>query len=262
MNCRRVLLLVALALPLRAQFVVKLEPQTVADFERYVRGVEAEVNERWEGKKNFLSVEDNSQTESQVLAGQPFIRQMNGGRTVEVTHGLIHDWMGAIYIPNCNIERVLNILQDFDNHKNIYPQVADSGTVSQTADGVIGYWRLEQKGIVPVVLQVEQQAHYSQVAPGKWKGQSYARDIKEIDMSLFTRGRKFPLGQGHGYLWRLYSYWSLENKNGGVLAECRTLSLSRDVPQSLAWAIAPYVEKMPRDSLTSTLTETRRAAAK
>jgi hypothetical protein len=55
----------------------------------------------------------------------------------------------------------------------------------------------------------------------------------------------------------LYSYWTLEEVQGGVVAECRTLSLSRDIPQSLAWAIAPYVEKTPRDSLVSILNSTR-----
>ncbi|MDQ2712975.1 MAG: hypothetical protein M3Y24_12245 [Acidobacteriota bacterium] len=264
-TCTRLIWLLvcgSLASQLSAQLVVKLKPETVAEFERYAQGVETQLNDRWQGKKSFLCVEDDPDVKKRVLDGEIFIKQMSGGSPVAITNGLVHDWLGAVFIPGTSIKRVLGILQDFDNHKNIYPEVADSRTIHRTANDVTGYWRLQQKGMVPIVLNVEQDAHYAEVAPGKWKCEAYARKITEIDMSLFTRGRKFPLGEGHGYLWRLYAYWSLETYNGGVLAECRTLSLSRDIPQGLAWAVGPYVDKMPEDSITSTLRETRRAASK
>ena len=138
--------------------------------------------------------------------------------------------------------------------------MADSRTIRRNGNDLTGYWRLERKGMVPVILNVQQDAHYEQIAPGKWICRAYARNITEIDGSLFTRGRKFPVGKGHGYLWRLYAYWSLEPYNDGVLAECRTLSLSRDIPPGLNWAVGPYVQQMPQESLTSTLRQTKKAA--
>ena len=57
-------------------------------------------------------------------------------------------------------------------------------------------------------------------------------------------------------------YWSLETANGGVLAECRTLSLSRDIPNAVAWIMKPFVQSLPRESLTSILQQTRIAATK
>lgn len=249
------------SLPLQAQLVIKLTPQTVTEFQQYADTVEASLNARWQGKQNFLSIEDDEAARKQVLAGDLFIKPMgNNGQPVEVKDGLIHDWLGALYIPNTKIERVLNVLEDFDNHKNIYPEVSDSKLIRRTGNDLTGYWRLQQKGLVPVILDVEQDAHYQQMSTGKWKCEAHARNITEIDTGLFTRGRRFPLGEGHGYLWRLYAYWSLEEFRGGVLAECRTLSLSRDVPAALAWAVGPYVQKMPQNSLTSTLTHTREAA--
>jgi hypothetical protein len=246
---------------LQAQLVVKLAPQTITEFDHYAQKVESSLNERWQSKKNFLSIEDDAEAKKLVLGGGLYIKQV-GNAPTEIKDGLIHDWLGAVYIPHTSIERVLNILQDFDNHKNIYPEVADSKTIRRTKNDVTGFWRLQQKGLVPVILEVEQDAHYQQVSPGKWKCQAYARNIREVDSGLFSRGRKFPAGEGHGYLWRLYSYWSLETFQGGVLAECRTLSLSRDIPSSLKWAVGPYVQKMPQDSLTSTLEQTRKAATR
>ncbi len=256
------ILIAALEQPLQAQLVVKLSQQTVTEFENYARGVEATLQERWAGKKNFLFIEDDEQTKQRVLNGDLFIKQMNGGHPVAIASGLIHDWLGAIYIPNTSIQRVVDILEDFDRHKDIYPSITKSRTISREGNNIKGYWRLQQKGLVPVILDVQEDAHYTELAPGKWKGQNYARNITEVDTSWFTRGRKFPLGEGHGFLWRLYGYWSLEAFRGGVLAECRTLSLSRDIPQGLAWAVAPYTQKMPEDSLTSTLKNTSKAATK
>ncbi len=253
------LVLVAMGAPLQAQMVVKLAPQTVAKFDSYARKVEAALEERWAGKKNFLSIEDSAQTKQSVLSGELYIKQVNG-HPMEIPDGLIHDWAGAIYMPNTSIQKVVGVLEDFDRHKDIYPSVSKSRTLRRDALTVTGYWRLQQKGMVPVTLDVEQEAHYSEVSPGKWKGENYARNITEIGTGLFDHGRKYPLGEGHGYLWRLYGYWSLEAYKGGVLAECRTLSLSRDVPEGLAWAVMPYVQKMPEESLSSTLTETRKAA--
>jgi hypothetical protein len=170
---------------------------------------------------------------------------------------LIHDWTGSVYIQHTGVLQVMAILRDFDRHKKIYPEVADSRTIRQNGSETTGYWRLQQRrGLVPVILNVEQTAHYRQLQPGKWICKAYAKDITEIDTGLFTRGRKFPPGEGHGYLWRLYAYWTLEEYAGGVLAECRTLSLSRDIPQGLTWAVGPYVQKMPQESLTSTLRQT------
>ena len=248
-------------MPLEAQLVVKLSPQTVKEFEHYVTTAESSLKDRWSGKQNFMSIEDDAEAKSQVLAGTLLVQRVGGSAPIEITDGLIHDWVGTVYMPNTTLDRVLKVLQDFDHHKDIYPEVADSKLISRHGNELTGYWRLQQKGVVPAVFNVQQDVSYQQVAPGKWKCQAYARNITEIDMSLFTRGRKFPLGQGHGYLWRLYAYWSLESYGTGVLAECRTVSLSRDIPPVLSWAISPYVDKMPQDSLTSTLKHTRDAAA-
>ena len=247
--------------PLQSQFVVKLQPQTVSEFERYVQSVEEQINERWQGKKSFLALGDDPASKQKVLAGEFAIRELPNGHPVDVKDGLVHDWMGAVYIPRTRMERVLEVLRDFDRHKEIYPDVADSRTIRRNGNDVTGYWRLQRKGIVPVVLNVEQDAHYQQVSPDRWTCRAYARNITEIDANLFTRGRKFPLGEGHGYLWRLYAYWSLESFRGGVLGECRTVSLSRDIPEGLAWAVGPYVQKAPYDSLLSTLRETRKVAS-
>jgi hypothetical protein len=62
-------------------------------------------------------------------------------------------------------------------------------------------------------------------------------------------------------MWRLNSYWRFLERDGGVVIECRAISLSRDVPKGLGWIIDPIVRKLPRESLMATLESTRRGLA-
>ena len=41
--------------------------------------------------------------------------------------------------------------------------------------------------------------------------------------------------------------------------ECRAISLTRDVPFGLGWAIEPIIQKLPKESLIHTLEATRDA---
>ncbi len=70
-----------------------------------------------------------------------------------------------------------------------------------------------------------------------------------------------PTDTGHGFLWRLSSYWKFEERDGGVWLECRAISLTRDIPKGLAWIIEPIIRKLPRESLIRTLKATRQALA-
>jgi hypothetical protein len=250
--------------PASAQLIVKLRPETVSEFERYAKSVELELQRRWDGRSGFTSIEDSTADKQKVMSGEFVVRPARAdGKPQEVTDGLIHDWVGAVFIADTDPERVIRILKDFDNHKKIYSQLADSKTIRSSGNDVVGYWRIQQRrGFVPVVLDVEQDAHYKELASGKWNCRAYARKIIEVDGRRFGKDRLLPEGEGHGYMWKMYAYWSIEAVNGGVLAECRMLSLSRSIPQAIAWAVGPYVQKAPQESLASTLKQTRDAMNK
>jgi hypothetical protein len=68
-----------------------------------------------------------------------------------------------------------------------------------------------------------------------------------------------PPDSGFGFMWRLNSYWRLQERDGGVYLECRAISLTRDIPKGLAWIVEPIVRKLPAESLNRTLAATRQA---
>ena len=248
---------------IQAQFVfsTKLKPRTVAEFDDYARKIEQQLSRRWEGPEPFLSISDTGPGRGSVLKGDLLIRPGSPENPVPVSDGLIHDWLGAVFIPNTSMQKVIGILEDFNQHSNLYPEVIKSRLLRRNGNDLTGYWRLQRKPqLIPVAFDVEQEAYYREIAPGKWTCRAYAKKISEVDNPGKSGEKILPPGEGQGFLWRLYAYWSLEATNNGVLAECRTLSLSRNIPAGLSWAIKPFIQSLPRESLTSTLKNTRSAA--
>jgi hypothetical protein len=238
-----------------------LKPQTVAAFQVYTNQVEAQLRQRWTGQRAFLQLEENPAEKQKVLAGEMWIEPDLQPNPRAIPDGLIHDWYGAVYIPKSDVTRVLGVLQDFDHHAAIYPQVVRSRLIKRNGNEITGYWRLEQKGqVLPAVFDVVQTARYNKIAPGRWVEIAHADDIKAVEDQGSKKEKTLPPGEGMGLMWKLYSYWSLEQFGSGVVAECRTVSLSRGLPGSVAWMIRPFINTIPRDSMESTLANTRKAS--
>jgi len=173
---------------------------------------------------------------------------------------LIHDWIAAAFIPNSTIQEIFSLIQDYDNHKNIYkPEVIDSKLIRRKDNDFQIYLRLLKKKIITVVLDTDHEVHYRPVDRGSWACRSYTTRIAEVESAGSQSEQILPPDSGYGFLWRLYSYWRFEERDAGVVVECRAISLTRDVPSGLGWAIAPIIQKLPKESLINTLEATRRA---
>jgi hypothetical protein len=177
-----------------------------------------------------------------------------------VPNGLIHDWIGASFIPGTTVENVLALLQDYDNHKNIYkPEVIASRPISHRGNDFQIYLRLLKRKIMTVVLDTDHEVHYRSLDRVRWVCRSYTTRISEVERAGSPKERVLPPDTGHGFLWRLHSYWRFQERDGGVYVECRAISLTRDVPLGLGWIIEPIVQKLPKESLINTLVATRQA---
>jgi hypothetical protein len=249
---------------MQAQFAplkTKLKAQTIEAFAAYAREVEGELNARWNGKGPFLVIDGDARAREKVMTGELLVQPGVQPNPYSIADGLIHDWYGAVYIPNTTLARVIGVLQDFDHHASVYPQVVRSRLIRRNGNDITGYWRLEQKGeILPAVFDVTQTAQYKQVAQDKWVAISHANDIRAVEDQGSKKEKSLPPGEGIGLMWKLYSYWTLQQVKSGVMAECRTVSLSRGVPATVAWMIRPFINTIPRDSMDSTLRNTRKAS--
>jgi hypothetical protein len=177
-----------------------------------------------------------------------------------VPHGLTHDWIAAASIPHSTIKEIFAVIQNYDNHKNIYqPDVIDSKLLKRDGDDFKVYLRLLKKKVITVVLDTDHDVHYEFVDKKRGTCRSYTTRIAEVENAGSPEEKLLQPDTGYGFLWRLYSYWKFEERDGDTVVECRAISLTRDVPFGLGWAIEPIIQKLPKESLINTLEATRRA---
>ncbi len=74
--------------------------------------------------------------------------------------------------------------------------------------------------------------------------------------------RALSADEQHGFLWRLNTYWSYEERDGGLYLQVESVSLTRSIPHGLGWMVGPFIETIPRESLEFTLRSTCSALRK
>jgi hypothetical protein len=240
---------------------VHLKPQTLESFASYIRDAEAAMEPNLKACEPFLWSDTSPARAQQVHAGEIVAEFWSGQGPVRVPSGLIHDWIGAALIAGATVKDVLAMLQNYDNHENIYrPEVIASKLIRRQGDDFQIYLRLLKKKIVTVVLDTDHDVHYRRVDGTRWICRSHTTRIAEVEGAGTPQEQVQPPDTGHGFLWRLYSYWRFQEREDGVYVECRAVSLTRDVPFGLGWVIEPIIQKLPKESLIKTLMATRHGA--
>jgi hypothetical protein len=238
---------------------VQLKPETLRAFEAYIREAEAAMEQTLHGPA-FLWSDGDPKRAKQVRNGKIVAELWHGKGPVRVPAGLIHDWIGAAFLPGAAVPGILTRIQDYDNHKTIYrPEVIDSKLIARRGDDFQIYLRVLKKKIITVVLDTDHSVHYFHVDGGRWGCRSYTTRTAEVDNAGKPNEKVQPPDTGYGFLWRLDTYWRFEERDGGAYAECRAISLTRDIPAAFKWIIEPMVRSLPKDTLIHTLKATRDA---
>ncbi len=239
----------------------ELNSETLEDFDRYIREAETRMDARLRGGP-FLWTDEMPARAEQLRTGRLLSQPWNGKGEVKVRSGLIHDWIGAVFIPHATLAGTLAMVQNYDQHKKIYkPEVIDSRLLGRNGNDFQVFLRLLKHKVLTVVLNSNHDVRYFPVSSTRCYSRSYSTKIAEVQDFGKPDQRELEPGHGHGFLWRLYSYWRFEERDGGVYVECRAISLTRDVPAVIAWMINPIVRSLPRESLANTLRATRDALA-
>src|ERR1035437_6198533 len=255
-DMRWIALAALLALPARA---AELKPETVEAFDRYIR----ETEQRLADSKICLWADENADRARRVKAGEVVVEPFRAKAVIPVPGGLVHDWVGSVFIPGATVERTLAMAQDYDHHKDVYkPEVIGSRLISHTGNDFHIYLRLLKKKVITVVLASEHDVKYTPLDNTRWRSVSRTTKIAEVEKAGKPEEREKPPGTGEGFLWKLNSYWRFEERDGGTWLECEAISLTRDVPTGLGWIVEPIIRDLPKESLANTLRSTRAALAK
>jgi hypothetical protein len=251
-------------------FRVSLSPSTLQAFQRYVAIADTQ-NSRNLGEGNFLWIDDLPAREEQdayagLKRGQIAMRRVlpeAAGANAGIPGGMIHDWKGIVFIPGANLDQVLRVLQDYDHHATIYaPDVEKAKIEKHDGNHYVVFLRFRRTKVVTVVLDTEHDVSYFHDSPTRAHSRSSAIRIAEVENPDGPNEKEKKPGEDQGFLWKMETWWRLQEKDGGVYVQNHVVSLTRDLPTGLGWLIEPFITSIPKESLEFTLGATRKAVLK
>ncbi len=246
------------------------KPETLTAFEHYIEVAEARMEDDVRLHR-FLVVDrlpdvQRKAAYDQLHRGQIYIEELqdrDGLRPIRIPNGLIHHWVGTIFIPKATLSETNAVLQDYDSEPDIYkPDIRRSKLIEQNGNQSKIYLQFYSKSIVTVVLNAYFDVTETQIGSTRMQSASRSTRIAEVENPGSPSEHERADGNDRGYMWRLNSYWRIEEKDGGVYVENESITLTRTVPVLLAWLINPLTKSIPRDVLVDTLTNTRNAVLK
>lgn len=239
----------------------ELQPATLAAWQEYVHDADQRTAARLDGKRPFLWIDESPERRQRVQSGEVVVAPVTGRGTRSVPNGLIHDWIGAAFIPRATIEGLFRVVHDYADYTSFYqPVVTRSASLACTParQEFSMVWRRHVL-FVDFAMEGRYEAHDIEVDAHRGASIAEATQVREFQDYGRSGERLLPPGTGSGFMWRLRSIARFEERDGGVYLELEAMALTRDIPASLRWLVAPTVNRLSIDSLTSTLRQTRDA---
>jgi len=186
---------------------------------------------------------------------------MVGHGTEGVPHGLIHDSIGAIFIPEASVDSLWAVVHDYDQYQQMYRPVVTSSKTLACTDTSQEFRMVWQRKVlfVSAAMQGLYQSHDVTLDARRGYSIAEAVEIREIEGYGHPGERLLPPNTGSGFIWRIRTVAPYEERDGGVYLELEAMALTRDIPASLAWIVKPVVNHLSIDSLITTLRQTREA---
>jgi hypothetical protein len=140
-----------------------------------------------------------------------------------VPDGLIHHWVGTVFVPGVSVKQAVALLQDYDRHANYFaPAVARSKLLER--DGA----RFPGRAAV-----LRQEDHRRDDGHGKPGGVFHPAPDRAHSRIRSTRSRKSPT-PGHcrkkrsrrarenGFHVEPHTYWRFLERDGGTYIQCES----------------------------------------
>lgn len=247
-----------LVLPVNLLEAAEPKQETLRAWDEHIRIVNEHVARGAAGDSQFLLID----------ASQDIARRVQRNEVVVTNHdpenvpqGLIHDWVGAMFVPNVTLGQALSVVETYDRYDEFYkPLVRKCTTIARDGDQIELNVVATQKAFsVTAAVETEERVHIVRLGPTKAYITSSAVRVQEIADYGWPTEHPFPESNRPGYVWREATVQRLEERDGGVYVELETIVLSRGIPLEFRWLIKPLVDELPRKLILDTLNDTRTA---
>jgi len=240
-----------------------LKSETLQAWDAYVRQAQVRMQECSHGHAPFLRVDKSHELLERLRMGEIFVEPEGGESPQAVPGGLIHDWVGAVFVPNAKLDEVMGMLDEYERYVDFYrPMVAESRLLEQGPNRELIRLLMIQKAYsVTAAVETDDEVHVVRLQGNRAYRLSTSIRVQEIADYGKASEHALPQDHGPGYVWRTLTVIRLEQRDGGTYAEMEMIGLSRGIPWAFRWLAQPLAERLPRNLLAATLKDTRDAVS-
>jgi hypothetical protein len=242
-------------------YAAELNQQSLTAWENYVASAKLRMQDRLAGKSPFLWVDADPMRRQQLSSGQIVISPIGNSHPLSVPHGLVHHWIGAVFIPGATIQDLSAVVGDYGRYSEIYrPTLIKAELLDSTGDEQkFSILWVQRVLLVTAAFYTELDSNYFTLNSRQGYMTFSTTRVQQIENYGEKDERRLAPDEGSGYLSRLVSFARFEERDGGLYLELEVIGLSKDLPGSLRFLLKPVIDHVPRQLLTAKLDQTRRA---
>lgn len=239
-------------------------PAAVAAYNSYVGVTESRLAQQHRAPSGFLVPgPTDRQVAARLRRGEFIVEKLTPADGAALPGAMLHHWRGTVFAFGARAADFERLMRNFSAYPQIYsPQVLQAKVLLQQGDRFQAKMRVRQKHVLTVVMDTTYEINFGILDPSHGYSVSRSTQVSEIDAPGTRAERALNPREEHGFLWRLNTYWSYEERDGGLYMQIESVSLTRSIPTGLGWAIGPFVESVPQESLEFTLRSTCNALRK
>jgi hypothetical protein len=259
MKTRAALLILLLLLSSTVSKAVQPKQDTLQVWDDHIRDLKSSMAERAAGNRPFLWVDESPDMVQRLLRSEVVVTDHDPRR---VPQGLIHHWVGAIFIPNVKLDQVLGVLNDYNRYSEIYKPLIKKAEVLTRDENTVKLDVLAVQKAFSVTAAVELDEEVQIERPTSNRVFITANSIRVQEIANYGLSNEHPFQEDRrpGYVWRSFVLQRIEERDGGVYVELETVALSRSIPIEFRWLIKPLTDELPRKMMTDMLDDMRSAA--
>lgn len=180
----------------------ELKKDTLVYWDAYLDAVRPQIGPQ----TPFLWVDQKPERLQRVRGGEVLVSPVGKENPKPVDSGLIHDWLGAVFIPYATIENVLTAVRDYGNYREYYkPTVVDSRVLSRYEPCEKYSMRVVNKEVVAeTALDTEYETCYFKVNEYQWYSITHTTQVQELRHYGRPDEQELTPDHGSGFIWRLY----------------------------------------------------------
>ncbi len=110
----------------------ELQPATLQAWNAYMGEVDVRMEQRAASRNGFLWTDESENRVGRVRRGEVVVAPVHWGAGLRMcSNGLIHHWIGSVFIPGASIETLWTVVHDYDHYTRMYrPAVTSSRTLA------------------------------------------------------------------------------------------------------------------------------------